>query len=464
MMQSKVVPLLCALSLCFGAFVESQLISLDISLNNYGSKLIVSCITLPLICFAAISLFLDSINVHNRFLARGLWLKLVWIIAAVNLIGLFMPSRNGQSQKQTSTANADSTTSQRVGCWDNDMDVLLDIYESQWARDSGKTLSDREDFYSSLSRYDSNCLLDSLLKIDDYLGFVDVQLLFQTPDSILNYPKDKVKKDRVLNLSKEAIENVKSSPNSCARELWMLALSERGILEYEFKNESHIKKFESVQPTAEQLNSYWVFEHDFGQGAESGTANNFALKNNQLRKIYKVEGNCTGRIVGSNDNGVAVELTIKLNDENRECWLGDKTFPYYISSSEKLHFKMTPPSRSIAPVTGKFIRYDRAHEQVKPLLASDSILLPWEGLKRDSSSEDAEIERTFYREVGARYPKVVPFERFTKISKGQSMIIDIPCLDEKIAKTYGSSFNVVRPLFPILRCEIAPADKDYFGE
>ena len=178
MMQSKVVPLLCALSLCFGAFVESQLISLDLSLNNYGSKLIVSCITLPLICFAAISLFLDSINVHNRFLARGLWLKLVWIIAAVNLIGLFMPSRNGQSQKQTLTANADSTTSQRVGCWDNDMDVLLDIYESQWARDSGKTLSDREDFYSGLSRYDSNCLLDSLLKIDDYLGFVDVQLLF----------------------------------------------------------------------------------------------------------------------------------------------------------------------------------------------------------------------------------------------------------------------------------------------
>ena len=208
-MRSKVVPLLCALSLCFGAFVESQLISLDLSLNNYGSKLIVSCVTLPLICLAAISLFLDSINVRVRFLAKGLWLFLVWIIAAVNLIGLFVPSGNGQSQKQTSIANADSTTSQLVGCWDNDMDVLLEIYESQWARDSGKTLSDREDFYSSLSRYDSNCLLDSLLKIDDYLGFVDVQLLFQTPDSILNYPKEKVKKDRVLNLSKEAVENVK---------------------------------------------------------------------------------------------------------------------------------------------------------------------------------------------------------------------------------------------------------------
>jgi hypothetical protein len=66
-MQSKVVPLLCALSLCFGAFVESQLISLDLSLNNYGLKLIVSCVTLPLICLAAISLFLDSINVRVRF-------------------------------------------------------------------------------------------------------------------------------------------------------------------------------------------------------------------------------------------------------------------------------------------------------------------------------------------------------------------------------------------------------------
>jgi hypothetical protein len=344
------------------------------------------------------------------------------------------------------------------------MDVLLEIYESQWARDSGKTLSDREDFYSSLSRYDSNCLLDSLLKIDDYLGFVDVQLLFQTPDSILNYPKEKVKKDRVLNLSKEAVENVKKSPDSCARELWMLALSERGILEYEFKNECRIKKFESVKPTAEQLNSYWIFEHDFGPSAEFDTTNSFVLKKRQLRKFSKVEGNCTGRIAGSNDKGVVVKLTIKLNDENRECWLGNKTFPYYISSNEKLHFKMTPPSRSIAPVTGKFIRYDRAHEQVRPLLASDSIFLPWKGLKRDSSSEDAERERTFYRELGYRYPHVVSFDPFTEISKGQSMIIDIPCLDEKNAKTYGSNFYVVQPLFPILRCEIAPADKDYFGE
>ena len=84
------------------------------------------------------------------------------------------------------------------------------------------------------------------MKIDDYLGFVDVQLLFQTPDSILNYPKEKVKKDRVLNLSKEAVENVKKSPDSCTRELWMLALSERGILEYEFKNECRIKSKLSI--------------------------------------------------------------------------------------------------------------------------------------------------------------------------------------------------------------------------
>ena len=125
---------------------------------------------------------------------------------------------------------------------------------------------------------------------------------------------------------------------------------------------------------------------------------------------------------------------------------------------------MMPPLRDIAPVTGKFIRYDRAHEQVKPLLASDSIFLPWKGLMRDSSSVEAERERTFYRELGARYPKVVSFERFSKILKGQSMTIDIPCLDEKYAKTYGSFFYVVQPLFPILRCEIAPADKDYFGE
>lgn len=463
-MQSKVVPLLCTLSLCFGAFVESQLISLDLSLNNYGSKLIVSCVTLPLICLAAISLFLDTINVRVRFLAKGLWLKLVWIVVAVNLFGLFVPIRDGQRQNQTSIVNADSTTIQQVGYWDSDMDVLLEIYESLWTRDSEKMLLDREYFYRNLSRYESNCLLDSLLKIDDYLGFVDVQLLFQTPDSILNYPKEKVKKDRVLNLSKEAVENVKNAPDSCTRELWMLALSERGIVEYEFKNECHIKKFESVKPTVEQLNSYWFYEHDFGPDADSDTANSFALKNVRLREILKVEGNCEGRIAGSNDKGVVVELAVKLAEDHRECWLGDKTFPYYISSNEKLHFKMTPPLRNISPVTGKFIRYDRAHEQVKQLLASDSIFLPWKGLKRDSSSEDAERERTFYREVGARYPKEVPFERFTKISKGQSMIIDIPCLDEKSAKTYGSSFNVVRPLFPILRCEIAPADKDYFGE
>jgi len=461
MMRSIVLPLLCALSLCFGAFVESQLILLDVSLNNYGSKLIVSCITLPLICFAAISLFLDSINVRNRFFAKGLWLKLVWIIAAVNLFGLFVPFGNGQSQKQTSTANADSTWRQTECRWNSDMDVLLEIYKNLWTRDSEKNLPDRNFVYRNLSEFSSGCLLDSLLKINNYLEFVDVQLLLQTPDSILNYPRN-YKKERVLNLSKEAIENVKKSPDSCARELWMLALSERGIVEYEFKNECHIKKFESVQPTAEQLNSYWVFEHDFGLGAESDTTNSFALKNNQLRKISKVEGNCKGRIVGSSDNGVVVELSVKL--KNRECWLGDKTFPYYISSNEKLHFKMTPPFRNISPVTGKFIRYDRAHEQVKQLLATDSIFLPWKGLKRDSSSEDAERERTFYREVGYRYPKVVPFERYTTISKGQSMIIDIPCLDEKSAKTYGSIFNVVRPLFPILRCEIAPADKDYFGE
>ena len=55
------------------------------------------------------------------------------------------------------------------------------------------------------------------------------------------------------------------------------------------------------------------------------------------------------------------------------------------------------------------------------------------------------------------------FAPIDRIKKGQKLIIDIPCLDEKAAKE-ARPFNISNPSYPTLRCEIAPADKEYFSE
>ena len=67
------------------------------------------------------------------------------------------------------------------------------------------------------------------------------------------------------------------------------------------------------------------------------------------------------------------------------------------------------------------------------------------------------------RRLGFTIPKGEFYEHFTNVKKGQSMIIDIPCLDEKTAKE-ARPFHVTKTIIPYLRCQIHPADKDYLSE
>lgn len=456
MIVSRILSFICVLSLIFGCVVEFQLILLDISYDCFDSIFLEHCLIFLFVIFSFFSLFLEIINVRFCYLPRKLWVVLVWLIAFVELFCIsFVESHNSLKETSKLKTAEESLVGNSICNWDANMDILLDIYNCQQDSLCPVSLLDMGTFYKHLDGKHANCLLDSLLKTKRNLGFIDLQLLFQIPKS-------------ELKISKENFDNIVNEPDSCTRELWMLALSERGFMEYEFKNVCSVKRFESVRPTAEQLNSYWVYEHVFDSNGEKNLLSGFISKNEKLQKKFRVNGLCDGRIAKVNEKGVLVELFVQLKESNRECWIGNRMFPYYVSVNEKfLQFKMTPPARIIGSNEVEKPLFKSPYDDPKlrsiPLLNGDTIFLPWNGWKSDSLNAKLVDKKNYYQTVNLKFPNVVRYESFTKILKGQYMIIDIPCLGEKDAKAYGI-FDMIKPDFPVLRCEVAPVEKNYLED
>ena len=82
-MITKILSILCTLSLCVEAIIEIQHFLLDISLDDFSVTWVTRCIVILLIAISAIALFLVTINVRVRYIPRKLWLIVIWLIAGI---------------------------------------------------------------------------------------------------------------------------------------------------------------------------------------------------------------------------------------------------------------------------------------------------------------------------------------------------------------------------------------------
>lgn len=153
---------------------------------------------------------------------------------------------------------------------------------------------------------------------------------------------------------------------------------------------------------------------------------------------------CVGHIDTLIPEGILIKIKNDLDD--KLCWTNAIDYVYRLRESENnLFMKLLPP-------TGKIFGENKddwwlvEFHRVRAIRNEDYIILKWNNMQKTSNHKDFRDEN---------------FYSIDKIKKGQSIIIDVPCLDEKKAKK-NTPFHITKTNIPTIQCEIAPADKDYF--
>lgn len=185
----------------------------------------------------------------------------------------------------------------------------------------------------------------------------------------------------------------------------------------------------------------------------------FLLCSCDIATPSKKDYSCIGEII-SKDYISYIKIS---KEKNKECYVLSRLKPYYIKKSDSLiYVKISPPTRKILSDSDEKIIMPKVLviKNIGPL-ETDTIDIPWVGLQKDTIllNNDVKIAplTQFY------FTKDALYEPFTTIKKGQSLIIDIPCLDEETAKN-APPFHIAKTKYPTIRCKIAPVDRDYFGE
>ena len=165
------------------------------------------------------------------------------------------------------------------------------------------------------------------------------------------------------------------------------------------------------------------------------------------------ESLCQGEILYADLKGLHMSVSHQYQNE---CWLGGGLHPYYIKmDSNEIHFKLAPPNNKIYSNQGKYFLKKKCPHYIKirELTKKDSMALHW-------------VDSEYIERNSCRIPPGSVYEPFTKVQKGQTIIIDIPCLDMKSARlAMDRPFNISKKIkYPILRCEIAPATQDNYQE
>ncbi|MCQ2100440.1 MAG: hypothetical protein MJZ10_09075 [Fibrobacter sp.] len=156
---------------------------------------------------------------------------------------------------------------------------------------------------------------------------------------------------------------------------------------------------------------------------------------------------CIGRIEDETPSGIV--LKIQSNQKDRLCWTNSVDYIYQLTEIENdIVVKLLPPTGKIIGNNAKTVWLVEFH-RTKQIQKNDYVILEWKNMKKK-----ANYQYDFRRDN---------FNSVDRIKKGQKLIIDIPCLDEKTAKE-ARPFNISNPLYPTLRCKIAPADRDYYSK
>lgn len=331
-----------------------------------------------------------------------------------------------------------SQSEQSHSCWNSSMDSLLVNYLCANQSNCETSYGHPEDVVYGVDEKKLNCLVDSLAKYKSGLSYTEYYLFESIPDSIFH-------------LSEKAIEKIMNTEDSCLHELGMVALSEKRIITYKFKNICHIKKFEGVKKVSvRELGDYWLFDYQNELGnlevnllerkAEKFIAE--SVNQNNIKKSFEV-GSCVGNVVDAYTAPFfgGLEISLNISMEN-SCLVRQNLWPYYISKSEDtIYFKIAPPTNLLYADNRESRNYNTFNEQSKldviPKSGKKIIRVPWVP------------QRTVH------FFKESTFFPFDHVEKGNVLVIDFPCFDDEFTKKYYA-FHIEKTKYPYLRCVINP--------
>ena len=325
-----------------------------------------------------------------------------------------------------------SKESNEFNCaWDKELDSLYIRYKCIATPNCNTDVWDPIELFADISKERINCLLDSMIKKEEHL-WMDVYLYATIPDSIFG-------------VSQKAVDRIKKDPDSCLQEMWMLALSEHNIIDYKFKNVCHIKKYENIFPSASELDFYWSHEYDYEIGNQLDSLKRIAEKKT-IEKSYKI-GTCDGENIDFLTEGLYVEL-----ETTKSCIVNQILNSYDIEiKNDTTTLKIAPPAQSI---------YDSIQEIIQIPMYSFEIDKSKVTKLREKHKQRITIE---WSSLGCFMNSNEKKYNLNKKHIGKKIILEIPCFDENLALKFYP-FHVSKTKYPFISCEIAPADKDYYGK
>ena len=142
-----------------------------------------------------------------------------------------------------------AVSAQEKTCWNSSMDTLFFDYICTGQPDCETNYGHPEDVVYGVEPSKVSCLIDSLAKYESGLTIDELYLIKDIPNS-------------VFKISDKAIERIKNDKDSCFREAALVALSEKNVITYEFKNICHIKKFRGKKSVSlKDLGDFWLYEY-----------------------------------------------------------------------------------------------------------------------------------------------------------------------------------------------------------
>ena len=160
---SRILSSFCILALCFGVFVKFYGIIWGISLGYFKADWVILCVSGPMLLYAAIALFFELLDFKSRFFPKGLWIVLIWLDVFIYCGFMwFCVPINHDNDKTATVAGVESKTECH---WDDNMDVILEIYTCQMDPNCKHLFKELKSFYDEISPESKKCLLDSLAKM-----------------------------------------------------------------------------------------------------------------------------------------------------------------------------------------------------------------------------------------------------------------------------------------------------------
>lgn len=163
-------------------------------------------------------------------------------------------------------------------------------------------------------------------------------------------------------------------------------------------------------------------------------------------KVNVIEDYCRGKIVRTEHNYFIINLDYYKAEK---CFVWSINKPYLVEKNGKeIRYKLLPPFRVVMYKSLKMAWAPKVFPSSKPfyLKGIDSLWFP---LNRNLNIFGDSV---FWTESG--------FANLKSVNVGDSLILEIPCVDEDYAKEVPV-FQIGQTEVPVIECKIDPVDRDY---